>query len=125
MAPARLIYADSIRDADIYLASGISVVDPFAYIETNGTRVILTSELEADAARRNSTATDVWVESDFGRRELIKQGMNPHESALEVVRRALDRLQLTDVLVPPVVPARPGRLPALSRRHRQHRPGGV
>ncbi len=104
MAPARLIYADSIRDADIYLASGISVVDPFAYIETNGTRVILTSELEADAARRNSTATDVWVESDFGRRELIKQGMNPHESALEVVRRALDRLQLTDVLVPPSFP---------------------
>ncbi len=104
MAPARLIYADSIRDADIYLASGISVVDPFAYIETDGTRVILTSELEADAARRNSTATDVWVESDFGRRELIKQGMNPHESALEVVRRALDRLQLTDVAVPPSFP---------------------
>jgi Xaa-Pro aminopeptidase len=104
VAPARLIYADSIRDADIYLASGISVVDPFAYIETDGTRVILTSELEADAARRNSTATDVWVESDFGRRELIKQGMNPHESALEVVRRALDRLQLTDVLVPPSFP---------------------
>jgi Xaa-Pro aminopeptidase len=102
--PARLIYADSIRDADIYLASGISVVDPFAYIETNGTRVILTSELEADAARRNSTATDVWVESDFGRRELIKQGMNPHESALEVVRRALERLDLTDVAVPPSFP---------------------
>jgi Xaa-Pro aminopeptidase len=104
VAPARLIYADSIRDADIYLASGISVVDPFAYIETDGTRVILTSELEADAARRNSTATDVWVESDFGCRELIKQGMNLHESALEVVRRALDRLRLTDVLVPPSFP---------------------
>ena len=104
MSTARLIYADSIRDADIYLASAVSVGDPFAYIETDGTRVILTSELEADAARRNSTATDVWVESDFGRRELIKQGMNPHESALEVVRRALERLQLTDVAVPPSFP---------------------
>jgi Xaa-Pro aminopeptidase len=104
VASARLIYADSIRDADIYLASGISVVDPFAYIETDGKRVILTSELEADAASRNSTATDVWVESDFGRRELIKQGMNPHDSALEVVRRALERLELAAVLVPPSFP---------------------
>ena len=68
MPPARLIHADSIRDADLYLATGISVIDPFTYVETNGKRVIVTSELEADAARRNSSATEVWIESDFGRR---------------------------------------------------------
>lgn len=104
MPTARLIYADSIRDPDLYLATGITVVDPFAYIETGGKRIIVTSELEADAASRNSSATEVWIESDFGRRELIKQGMHPHESALEVVRRALARLELTDVVVPPSFP---------------------
>ena len=93
MPTARLIYADSIRDADLYLATGIGVVDPFTYVETDGKRVIVTSELEADAARRNSSATEVWIESDFGRRELIKQGMHPHDSGLEVVRRVLERLR--------------------------------
>ena len=104
MPPARLIHADSIRDADLYLATGISVIDPFTYVETNGKRVIVTSELEADAARRNSSATEVWIESDFGRRELIKQGMHPHDSGLEVVRRVLERLELTEVAVPPSFP---------------------
>ena len=63
MPDSRLIYADSIRDPDLFVATGISVVDPFAYVETNGKRVIVTSELEADAARRNSSATDVWTGS--------------------------------------------------------------
>ena len=90
MSTARLIYADSIRDPDLYLATGIGVVDPFAYVETDGRRVIVTSELEADAARRRSTATEVWVESDFGLRELVKQGMGRHEAHLEVVRRVLE-----------------------------------
>jgi Xaa-Pro aminopeptidase len=104
VSTARLIYADSIRDPDLYLATGIGVVDPFAYVETDGRRVIVTSELEADAARRHSTANEVWVESDFGLRELVKQGMGRHEAHLEVVRRVLERLELTDVVVPPSFP---------------------
>src|SRR5438270_1328503 len=98
------MYADSVRDADLYLASGISVGDPFVYAEADGQRVIVTSELEADAARRNSTATDVWTASGFGVRELIKQGMDRSEAGHELVRRVLAKLDLTDVAVPPAFP---------------------
>ena len=53
------MFADSLRDADLFLATGVSIVDPFIYVETDGQRLIVTSEIEADAARRNSRATDV------------------------------------------------------------------
>jgi Xaa-Pro aminopeptidase len=104
MPSARLIHADSVRDPDLYLATGISVVDPFTYVETDGKRVIVTSETEADAARRNSSATDVWTGSQFGDRELIKNGMNRDEAALEVVLRTLQKLDVNDVVVPPAFP---------------------
>jgi Xaa-Pro aminopeptidase len=104
MPSARLIYADSVRDPDLYLATGISVGDPFTYVETDGKRVIVTSELEADAARRNSTATDVWTGTEFGARELIKGGMDWNAASLEVVHRVLHRLGVDDVAVPPSFP---------------------
>jgi Xaa-Pro aminopeptidase len=104
MPDSRLIYADSIRDPDLFVATGISIVDPFAYVETDGKRVIVTSELEADAARRNSSATDVWTGSEFGARELVKGGMSYETASLEVVRRALEKLGVTAVTVPPSFP---------------------
>jgi Xaa-Pro aminopeptidase len=104
MPSARVIHADSVRDPDLYLATGISVVDPFTYVETNGKRVIVTSELEADAARRNSTATDVWTGTEFGARELIKGGMDWNVATLEVVLRALQKLDVSEAAVPPSFP---------------------
>jgi Xaa-Pro aminopeptidase len=104
MPDSRLIYADSIRDPDLFVATGVSIVDPFAYVETNGKRVIVTSELEADAARRHSSATDVWTGSEFGARELVKGGMSYELASLEVVRRALEKLGVSAVTVPPSFP---------------------
>src|SRR3954463_2634968 len=86
MTQGLLMYADSVRDPDLFFATGISVVDPFIYVEANGKRVIVTSEIEADAARRNSRATDVWLGSSFGSRELIAGGMSWDKSALEILR---------------------------------------
>ena len=99
-----MIHADSVRDPDLYLATGISIIDPFTYVETDGKRVIVTSELEADAARRNSTATDVWTGTEFGARELIKGGMDWNVATLEVVRRVLQKLDVSDASVPPSFP---------------------
>jgi Xaa-Pro aminopeptidase len=104
MPSARVMHADSIRDPDLYLATGISVVDPFTYVETDGKRVIVTSELEADAARRNSTATDVWTGTEFGARELIKGGLDWNVATLEVVLRVLQKLDVSDAAVPPSFP---------------------
>jgi Xaa-Pro aminopeptidase len=98
------MFADSVRDADLYLATGISVVDPFIYVETNGTRLIVTSEIEADAARRNSHATDVWLSSKFGSRELVAGGMGWDDAQIEVLGRVVADLGLAEVVVPPSFP---------------------
>jgi Xaa-Pro aminopeptidase len=104
MTTGLLMFADSVRDSDLFLATGISVVDPFIYVETDGRRVIVTSEIEADAARRNSTATDVWLGSKFGARQLIADGMEWDDAQLEVLHRVLADLGLDEVVVPPSFP---------------------
>jgi Xaa-Pro aminopeptidase len=98
------MYADSVRDPDLYFATGISVVDPFIYVEADGKRVIVTSEIEADAARRNSTATDVWLGSGFGSRELVEGGMPWDDAALEILSRVVAKCGLDEVVVPPSFP---------------------
>ena len=98
------MYADSVRDPDLYFATGVSVVDPFIYVETDGKRVIVTSEIEADAARRNSHATDVLLDSKFGSRELIAGGMSWDDAQLEVLDRVVSELGLNEVVVPPSFP---------------------
>ena len=50
-----LIHADSRRDPDMFAATGVAVGDPFTYLELNGRRVIVASQLEADVIRRDST----------------------------------------------------------------------
>ena len=98
------MYADSVRDPDLFFATGISVVDPFIYVEANGKRVIVTSEIEADAARRHSRATDVWLGSSFGSRELIAGGMSWDATALEILSRVVAKCDLDEVIVPPSFP---------------------
>jgi Xaa-Pro aminopeptidase len=98
------MFADSVRDPDLYLATGITVGDPFIYVESDGSRVIVTSEIEADAASRKSRATDVWLSSRFGSRELVAGGMEGHDAQLEVLGRVVAELGLDEVVVPPSFP---------------------
>jgi Xaa-Pro aminopeptidase len=104
MAANLLMHADSIRDPDLFAATGVSIVDPFVYLETDGRRVILTSTLEADAARRNSRATDVLTGADLGTPDLVREGMEYRAAELEGIRRLLERHAVADVCVPPGFP---------------------
>jgi Xaa-Pro aminopeptidase len=99
-----LIYGDSVRNDDLFLATHVVVGDPFAYMEVDGRRIVLTNVLEVDAVREHSGATDVWVVDEFGRRELILDGMPRDAAEYETVRRALERAGLGRVLVPPAFP---------------------
>jgi Xaa-Pro aminopeptidase len=104
MAANILMHADSLRDADLFAATGVSIVDPFVYLETDGRRVIVTSTLEADAAREHSRATEVVTGDEFGSRELVRGGMDWDRAELEVIRRLLGRFGVQDVVVPPHFP---------------------
>ena len=99
-----LIHADSVTDADMFVATGVAAGDPFTYIEENGRRIIVTNVLEVDMVRRDSTATDVWLTDEFNVRELVREGMPGDRAVMEGVRRAIERAGLTEVHVPPRFP---------------------
>jgi Xaa-Pro aminopeptidase len=99
-----MMLADSVRDTDLFHATGVSVMDPFIYVEAGDRRVIVTSEIEADAAARNSRASDVWLFSRFGARELQESGMQSDEVLLEVAARVAAELGVTEAAVPPTFP---------------------
>jgi Xaa-Pro aminopeptidase len=98
--PTTLMHADSLRDPDLYVATGVAIVDPFAYLEIGDRRILLTSTIEADAARRNSRATEVVVTDEFGMRDLVQGGMDWEQAEAEVVGRLLEREGVTAVSVP-------------------------
>jgi Xaa-Pro aminopeptidase len=104
MTKPLLIHADSVTDADMYVATGVAVGDPFTYIELDGRRIVVASVLEREIFERDSSATEVWRDDEFGTRELIRAGWNYHDAARERVRRALEKAGITSAVVPPKFP---------------------
>jgi Xaa-Pro aminopeptidase len=104
MAKPLLIHADSVTDADMFAATGVPVPDPFTYIELDGRRIIVASVLEFDVFERDSFATEVWRDDQFGARELVKAGWDHYDAGRERVRRALAKAGVSSVVVPPSFP---------------------
>jgi Xaa-Pro aminopeptidase len=104
MTTPLLIHADSLRDADMFVATGVAVVDPFTYLELDGRRIVVASVLEADVIKRDSRATEVWQDDEFGVRELVKQGWVYEDAEMERVRRVVERAGISEVAVPPSFP---------------------
>jgi Xaa-Pro aminopeptidase len=59
MRTARVIVADSERNADLLYATGLFVPDPFIYFEIGGKKHIVMSDLEFDRAKKNATVDRV------------------------------------------------------------------
>jgi Xaa-Pro aminopeptidase len=101
---ALLIHADSLLDANMFVATGITAGDPFTYIEAGDRRIIVTNQLEVDLVRRDSTATEIWMVDEFGGRDLVLDGWPLDDARMETVRRMLQRAGLDAVAVPPTFP---------------------
>ena len=56
---ARLIYADSETNADLYYLTSFLAGDPFLFVEQGGKRTLLLSDLEIDRGRRESSVDEV------------------------------------------------------------------
>jgi len=101
---ALLIHADSLLDANMFVATGITVGDPFTYLESGNRRIIVTNQLEVDLVHRESTANEIWMVDEFGGRDLVLEGWPLDEARMETVRRMLERAGLDAVAVPPNFP---------------------
>jgi len=64
---ARLIVAPSDTDADMLYATRIFIGDPFIFLQQNGKRTLVLSDLEIDRAKKNAKADDFVMFSQLER----------------------------------------------------------
>ncbi len=98
-----LIYADSIRSADLRHAVPLAVPDPFLYAETNGTRHVFSNSMEA-ARLRELGLFEVHVSEEFGIDELIASGLDRREIAAQLALRSVQSLGPKRFAVPYTFP---------------------
>src|ERR1051325_5054056 len=65
--PARLIVAASEQDADMLYATKFWAPDPFIFLQRNGKRTLVLSDLEIDRGRRQADADEFVMFSDVER----------------------------------------------------------
>jgi Xaa-Pro aminopeptidase len=99
MAGPVLIYGDSFRSADMRQAVPLAVPDPFLYAETNGTRHVVASSMEATRIRELGLF-DVHVLEEYGMDELIESGLEPRELTAQLALRAVAGLGVESATVP-------------------------
>jgi Xaa-Pro aminopeptidase len=99
-----LIYADSIRSAEMRHEVPLGVPDPFLYAERDGKRSVVASSFEL--GRINAVAPDIEALpfEEFGLDELYAQGLPREQIELEVVLRAVRRFGIDEAVVPGTFP---------------------
>jgi Xaa-Pro aminopeptidase len=98
----RLIVATSEIDADILYATRFFAPDPFIYLEKNGKRTLVLSDLEIDRARKVATA-DEFVQFSKLEREL-QNGSKASPSYEKVLAHFLKKRGIKNATVPPNFP---------------------
>ncbi len=99
---ATLIIAASESDSNLYYATRFIAPDPFIYLEINGERLMVMSDLEIDRARSQATVEKVLSYSEVERR-LRAQGVSD-PGTIDVVHGVLQSAGVTCLLVPGTFP---------------------
>ncbi len=93
---ARLIVAPSDTDADMLYATRVFIGDPFIFLEQNGRRTLVLSDLEIDRAKTNAQADEFVMLSELEREVQGKAKLAPayekvlgHFLAKRGVKRAI------------------------------------
>ena len=74
--PAVLICGDTLRSPELRHEVPLGIGDPFLYLETDGRRAVLTNVLEVDRIAREAPELERLLGEQFGRDELIAQGLS-------------------------------------------------
>ena len=94
----RLIVAASENDADMFYATGFFAPDPFIFLEQNGKRTLVLSDLEIDRGRKQAQADEFLPYSQFEREV---QGNSRKAPAYEkVLAHFLTKRKIRSAIVP-------------------------
>jgi len=98
MATAKLIIADSEKNADLYYASRFLAPDPFIFAQVNGRRLLVMSDLEVDRAKAQAKVDEVLSYATISKQ--VKQRGIADPSMMDVVDEILKSRSVTSVEVP-------------------------
>jgi Xaa-Pro aminopeptidase len=94
-----LIYGDTVRSSTLRHEVPVSIGDPFLYLESNGTRAVMTSALERPRLEEVGGFEIIGLE-ELGWDELVTSGRPRWEIEFDVAVRAVERLGVTAADVP-------------------------
>src|SRR5690242_11636776 len=101
-SPSRLIVAASENDADMLYATHFFAPDPFIFLEQNGQRTLVLSDLEIDRGRRQAEADEILPYSRF---EKEVQGSSRKAPLYEkVLAHFLTKKKVRSAIVPASFP---------------------
>lgn len=100
--PARLMVADSERDANMLYATRMFVPDPFIWFETRGKSYAVMSDLEIDRARKEAEVDRVLSVSRYHKQLKLAGVKQPRLS--DVLNRVLREFRVRSVEVPASFP---------------------
>lgn len=98
-----LIYADTLRSADLRHVVPIAIGDAFPYAEHRGRAFAFVSSTE-EARVSELGGLEVVGYADLGLADLLEQGFTHQSARLELLARACRTIQLEDAAVPPDFP---------------------
>jgi Xaa-Pro aminopeptidase len=102
--PAILICGDTLRSPELRHEVPLGIGDPFLYLEIDGRRAVLTNVLEVDRIAQQAPELERLLGEQFGRDELIAQGLSYEQIDRELYVRAVRELGIAAAAVPPDFP---------------------
>ncbi len=97
---AVLICGDTLRSPEMRHEVPLGIGDPFLYLETDGRRAVLTNVLEVDRIAQQAPALERLLGEQFGRDDLIAQGLSYQAIDRELYVRAVQELGIGAAVVP-------------------------
>ncbi len=98
MTTAKLIIADSEKNANLYYATQFLAPDPFILLHLDGRKVLLMSDLELDRAKSQAKVTEVLSYTKVAQQAKQRLGTDP--TYLDVVDQLLKTYAVTTLEVP-------------------------
>ena len=95
---SRLIFASSELSADMLYATGFSVPDPFLYLEQNGKKTILLSDLEIGRGRKEAAVDE--IASLSGIQDPLEKRLKKRPTIEETVTQFLRKRRVKRAEVP-------------------------
>jgi Xaa-Pro aminopeptidase len=98
--PAILICGDTLRSPELRHEVPLGIGDTFLYLETDGRRAVLTNVLEVDRIAAHAPELERLLGEQFGRDELIAEGLSFAAIERELFVRAVQHVGIRHAVVP-------------------------